>query len=657
MRIEIEKLKGPIVVFGAGGFIGANIFRQLLGAREDVYGIIHQSYVPWRLIGLDPAKILRADITQPEEVKDLFRQHKFQNIFYLAAFGAYSRQNDPKQIFETNVMGLLTVLQEASRHGFAAFVHAGTSSEYGENSEAPLETDPLDPNSFYAVSKVSASFLIRYMAAKHSLPVVNLRLYSVYGPWEEPDRLMPRLIEAGLAGRYPPFVDPDVSHDFIYVDDVVESFVLAATRGVQQAPGQSLNIATGVQTTLREVASHAKDIFGLSGDPEWRSMPNRSWDLKNWYGNPAYAEKILSWRPKIAFREGLDRMVEWQKQHSTSSPAPRLPLIDSTRLSAVIACYKDSQAIPVMHERLTKVFRDLKVDYEIIFVNDGSPDDTREVLQKLCDTDDHVIAVEHSRNFGSQNAFLSGMDITTGDAVILLDGDLQDPPELIRDFFQRWRDGYEVIYGRRVKRQANFVMNLCFKLFYRLFNWSAYIPIPVDAGDFSMMDRRVVIELLKFPETDQFLRGLRAWVGFRQTNVDYVRPERAFGVSTNNWIKNIWWARKGIFSFSFLPLDLMFYGGIVMTLISLTALLVQVVYRLLYPTIPHGITTIIVLILFFGGIQIMCLSVLGEYLGKTLEEVKHRPKFIRHSVRRGKRLFQNPTEIQRFITGRRSTSL
>jgi len=653
--MEIEKLKGPIAVFGAGGFIGANLLRRLLAVRADVYGITHQSYVPWRLVGLDSSKILHGDVTRPEEMKDLFRQQKFQTIFYLAAYGAYARQDDPERIFQTNFFGLHTVLQEAASHGFSAFVHAGSSSEYGSNSKAPVETDPLRPNSFYSVSKVSSSFLMQFMAAKQSLPVINLRLYSVYGPWEEPDRLMPRLIEAGLVGRYPPFVDPDISRDFVYVDDAVDAFVLAATRGVQAAPGQSLNIATGAQTTIRDVAAHAKDLFGLSDNPAWSSMPNRSWDLQAWVGNPSHAEKILGWRPSTSFHDGLARMIEWVKKNPISPEVyERVRLASSIRLSAVIACYKDAQAIPIMYERLKQVFQSIKVDYEIIFVNDGSPDDARQVLDRLCELDEHVIAVEHSRNFGSQNAFLSGMNMSTGDAVVLLDGDLQDPPELIADFFKQWREGFDVVYGRRVKRQANAVMNICFKMFYRLFNWTAYIAIPVDAGDFSLIDRRVVNELLKFPETDQFLRGLRAWVGFRQTNVDYVRPERAFGISTNNWIKNIWWARKGIFSFSFLPLDLLFYGGIALTSLSVMALIIQVVYRLLYPTIPHGITTIIVLILFFGGLQLMGLSVLGEYLGKTLEEVKHRPKYIRQSVRRGKRLFRDPREIEGFIKSRQT---
>ena len=194
------------------------------------------------------------------------------------------------------------------------------------------------------------------------------------------------------------------------------------------------------------------------------------------------------------------------------------------RLSAVIACYQDAQAIPLMYQRLSDVFSTLAVDHEIIFVNDGSPDDTASVLKALTAKDDHVLAIEHSRNFGSQNAFLSGMELATGDAVVLLDGDLQDPPEVIPALYEKWREGNDVVYGRRSKREAPAIMAMAYRAFYRVFRAASYVPVPLDAGDFALMDRRVVDELLALPETDQFLRGLRAWVGFKQTGVDYVPP-------------------------------------------------------------------------------------------------------------------------------------
>jgi dolichol-phosphate mannosyltransferase len=309
-----------------------------------------------------------------------------------------------------------------------------------------------------------------------------------------------------------------------------------------------------------------------------------------------------------------------------------------------------------MYARLKEVFEGLRVEYEIIFVNDASPDDAATVLAELAAKDEHVIVVEHSRNFGSQSAFLSGMEVSTGDAVILLDGDLQDPPELIPEFFAKWKEGYEVVYGRRVTRDASFLMRACYKAFYRVFRFLSYVPIPLDAGDFSMMDRKVVRELLALPETDQFLRGLRAWVGFKQTGVDYVRPERMFGRSTNNLRSNLRWARKAIFSFSFVPLEMMLYFGLALTSISFALGVAQVVAKLSNADVPHGVTTIIVLILFFGGIQVLGIAVLGEYLGKVFDETKKRPKYIRRSLTLGGRRVKDAAQIERVVSSRRNAA-
>jgi dolichol-phosphate mannosyltransferase len=180
--------------------------------------------------------------------------------------------------------------------------------------------------------------------------------------------------------------------------------------------------------------------------------------------------------------------------------------------------------------------------------------------------------------------------------------------------------------------------------------------MPLDAGDFSLMDRRVVNELLSLPETDQFLRGLRAWIGFRQTGVDYVRPKRAFGRSTHSWLKNFWWAKKGIFSFSFAPMELLGYAGATMTVLSFLAVIYQIVDWLRRPEIPHGISTIIVLILFFGSLNVLAISILGEYLIKIFEEAKRRPRFIRKAVRQGGKHFNTATEIESFLRGRKMST-
>lgn len=298
------------------------------------------------------------------------------------------------------------------------------------------------------------------------------------------------------------------------------------------------------------------------------------------------------------------------------------------KISAIIACYNDEQAVPYMYQRLTHTFKKIGCDYEIIFVNDGSPDNTEEKLRKLVSKDSHVIAINHSRNFGSQMAFTSGMDIAKSDAIVFLDGDLQDPPELIEKFYKKWLEGYDVIYGVRVKREAPLYMAISYKLFYRIFHKLSYIKIPLDAGDFSLIDKKVVEQLKQFSERDRFLRGLRAWVGFKQTGIPYLRAERMFGKSTNNFYKNINWATKGIFSFTYVPLQLITFFSFIVFLFSLAGLIFQIIFQYLIPGFSHESTTVIIIFLFIGSIQLLGLSIIGEYIGKIFEEVKARPKYI-----------------------------
>jgi polyisoprenyl-phosphate glycosyltransferase len=302
--------------------------------------------------------------------------------------------------------------------------------------------------------------------------------------------------------------------------------------------------------------------------------------------------------------------------------------INDLKISAVIACYKDEQSIPLMHDRLTSTFKKIGCMYEIIFVNDGSPDNSEKILNDICKNDKNTIAIIHSRNFNSQNSFSSGMQYATGDAVVLLDGDLQDPPELIEEFVGKWIEGFEVVYGSRVKRETSMIMNLSYKVFYRIFNKLSYINIPLDAGDFSLMDRKVVDAINSLKETDRFIRGLRAWTGFKQIGVPYKRPERQFGQSTNNLFKNIQWAKKGIFSFSHLPLEIMSLVSYSIFLLSGIAVLIYTLLYFFNEEAPKGITTLIVLVLFLGAMQLLSISILSEYISKILDETKKRPHSI-----------------------------
>lgn len=646
---EAMKLSGPILIIGASGFIGSNLFFALNQLRNDVFACSRNPQKSWRLSMVDANRFINIDITDYEQVKKTINDFRPQTVFNLAAYGSYARQADTEKIHQTNYIGVLNLIRALSETGCSAFVQAGSSSEYGLNCNFSDESSERIPNSDYAVTKVSAGYLIKYYGRVHNFPCVNLRLYSVYGPWEERDRLIPTLITNGLKGRYPHLVNKEISRDFIYIDDCTNALVKAATIACKNDPGISLNIASGVNTTLEDVAKIAKEVFKIKEDPDFGSMANRKWDMAQWYGNPELAKKLIEWQYKTQFKDGLRLTAAWEREAETKLKYVSVPLKEK-KISAILACYKDEQSIPVLFERLTAVFQKSSYDYEIIFVNDCSPYEDEKVIYQLCLKDDHVIGISHSRNFGSQSAFISGMEIASGDAVVLLDGDGQDPPEVIVDFISKWEEGFDVVYGKRVNREAPFYMQLLYKLFYRIFRKLSEIAIPVDAGDFSLIDRKVIQYLLRFTEKDIFLRGLRAWVGFKQIGIPYLRPERLYGKSTNSLSKNFWWAKKGIFSFSIKPLQYIQTLGFIIFLTTIGLSLFYIIsYFINSPDNAKGIPTIVLIMLGLGGIQLVSISVIGDYLGKVTEEVKNRPKFIRSKIIYNGKTYSDETKLKQLI--------
>lgn len=633
-RNKALHLQGPILVLGASGFIGANLLRLLLQHRTDVYGTSSNA-ASWRLEGVPTENVIPGDLLIDQSLAVLLDAVRPRTVFNCIAYGAYSFQTDVSLIYRTNVDLTARLVEELQKRGVHRYVHAGSSSEYGDDASGPAEDMPLHPNSHYSVSKGAAAGLIYYAGKKQGFAGVNLRLYAIYGPYEDSSRLVPTAVLNGIKGEQSSFVSPDISRDFLYVDDACEAFIDAALNLSEAQYGESFNIGTGVKTTIGEFALLCKELFDLPGEPAF-TMPSRNWDVSHWYANPAKARDGLGWTPRTPLGEGMCRMSAWCRALESTDryvkASKKFGRDETYSISAVIACYKDGQAIPILHQRLNAVFDKLNIGFEIIFVNDNSPDDSEEIIRAISARDRHVIGVSHSRNFGSQSAFRSGMEIATKNACVLLDGDLQDPPELIEQFVAKWREGYDVVYGRRVKREAPWHMAVAYKLFYRLFQRFSYVAIPRDAGDFSLMDRRVVRCLLSFPERDLFIRGVRAFVGFKQTGIDYERPERMFGVSTNNIIKNIGWAKKGLLSFSNTPLNMLSAAGVALFLLSLLMGVVYIGSWFFFPVAaPHGFTSLVLVVIFFGSINILAVSIVGEYIAKIFEEVKRRPHFVRRS--------------------------
>jgi len=630
----IKDLKGPILVTGASGFVGANLLKLILSYRKDVVGISRSSD-NWRLDDVSSRNLANVDLNNFVSTNSYISSYNPKTIFHLAAYGAYSFESNSNLICHTNYNAGVNLVNALSKQDITAFINAGTSSEYGINCTAPKEGSPCLPDSTYASSKLAFSQYLNYRASIDQFPALNLRLYSIYGNLEDTSRLIPSIIKAGLKGEWVDLVDPQITRDFIHIDDACEAFIRAASLIHCLKFGESFNIGTGVSTSILDLTCICSEIFNYKTEPIFGTMKNRNWDRYDWFADISKAKEKLEWNPKIGLHEGIVKTSLWINNigDSTFKSLTKTEQFKNVKISAVIACYKDEKAIPVMYNELKDVFTKLDVNYEIIFVNDSSPDNSESVIYELSKHDKSVIGITHSRNFGSQMAFKSGMEISSGDCIVLLDGDLQDPPALIPSFYNKWIEGYEVVYGIRSKRDMNPFFEFLYKSFYRLFSSLSYLDIPHDAGDFSLIDSRVVRRILECEERDLFIRGIRAYVGFNQIGVKFIRPERRFGKSTNNLWKNIEWAKKGIFSYSNRPLSVLTFIGIISLAISIFLAFTSVFVRLFFPAfVPQGFTTLILLVLIFGSLNLFAISLVGEYVLKITQEVKKRPHFIRKKI-------------------------
>jgi len=302
------------LVTGAGGFVGANLAATLARGGHEVVAWVHPGSPTWRLDPLaGEMEIVPVELLDPEAIEAGVRAARADWVFHLAAHGAYSWQRDPEVIMQTNLVATVRLLAACQRHGFAAFVHAGTSSEYGFQDHAPREDELPEPNSDYAVMKASATLHCRFVAQRDDVHVVTLRLYSVYGPWEEPGRLMPTLVARGLEERLPPLVSPDTPRDFVSVRDAERAFLIAAERDELER-GAVFNVASGRQTTLREVVEVARAELGIAAEPEWDTEPQRSWDAAVWVGDATRTREQLGWSAEDDLPIGFARLADWLRE-------------------------------------------------------------------------------------------------------------------------------------------------------------------------------------------------------------------------------------------------------------------------------------------------------------------------------------------------------
>jgi UDP-glucose 4-epimerase len=307
------------MVTGATGFVGANLARRLLAEGHDVHLLVRPGHNPWRIAAiLGDVHLHELPLADLEPLTSGVARIRPDWVFHLAAHGAYSWQTDVQEMVQTNVTGTVNLVEACLRAGFEAFVSTGSSSEYGFKDHAPCETDWLEPNSSYAVTKAAATLFCRHIARNRDVHLTTLRLYSVYGPFEEPARLIPTLIARGVAGELPSLANPETARDYVYVDDAVEAYLLAAA-GVDEEPGAVYNVGTGTQTSLRQVVDVARRALGIAAEPNWGTMPDRQWDSAVWVADGRKLRRELRWEPRYTFERGFEAMLAWIRHNPTEA--------------------------------------------------------------------------------------------------------------------------------------------------------------------------------------------------------------------------------------------------------------------------------------------------------------------------------------------------
>ncbi|ENH96261.1 glycosyltransferase [Gracilibacillus halophilus YIM-C55.5] len=297
--------------------------------------------------------------------------------------------------------------------------------------------------------------------------------------------------------------------------------------------------------------------------------------------------------------------------------------------SVIVPMYNEEEVIEETYRRLKKVMNELNQPYELLFIDDGSQDHTLEKMQEYSKWDQTVKVIEFARNFGHQVAITAGMDFAEGEAVVVIDADLQDPPELIKDMVLKWKEGYEVVYAKRIKRKGETVFKrVTATLYYRILKALTDIDIPINTGDFRLIDHKVCDQMKQLQEKNRFVRGLVSWVGFKQTAIEYVRDERIYGESKYPLKKMLKLSLDGITSFSYKPLKIASYLGILLSIVGFLYMLVVIYQRLFTDTTITGWSSVIVIQLFFFGIVLSILGILGEYIGRIYDESKGRPTYI-----------------------------
>jgi len=302
---------------------------------------------------------------------------------------------------------------------------------------------------------------------------------------------------------------------------------------------------------------------------------------------------------------------------------------DKIVYSIIVPLYNEELVINQSYKRLKEVMDSTNESYEIVFVNDGSKDRTREIAEEICSRDENIKLINFSRNFGHQAAITAGMDLALGDAIIVIDADLQDPPEVMLKMIEKWKEGYEVVYGKRVKREGEtFFKKFTARVYYRLLRSMTTVDVPVDTGDFRLIDRKVCNTLIALPERNRYVRGLVSWVGYKQTYVEFIRQERFAGETKYPLKKMFKLACDGITSLSYKPLIIAGHFGALALLVGIVLMFVDIIKSIINKSSLLNITMMVGINMMMFGVVLGCIGIMGQYIGRIFDESKGRPIYI-----------------------------
>lgn len=653
LNLDLQQFKSKsIFITGGTGLFGKNIIDYLISND------ISPAQVTVLTRNIDKFRIEHPELTQARWLN--FMQGDIRSLewnyqdydYFIHAATSVTEQSSSDVLFSEIVGGTEKALSFAKKASVKVFVNISSGGVYSANNQftplnesSVLNTDIVNNKSTYALGKISAEHLAYAYAQNSLMKVVTLRCFCFAGKYLDAKHFaIGEFIQKALKDEaITVSAEPSIYRSYLSTNDLVKSILqISLVTELCTDKYSFYNLGSNEAINLHDLAKLVVKVLNSKSDV---LTPNKGNTTINYYVPDVVKINTIISTQSDALENIILETADYYKSRDdiVRNEITNQIIINRDSVSAIVACYNDAQAIPIMAERLVNVFNKCGIDYEIIFVSNGSTDNSIEVIQNLSQQNPRIIGVTHSRSFEqtSQASFLNGMSLSTKQACVLLDGDLQDPPEMIEAFVDKWREGYDIVYGVRHKREAPLFVQIGSKVFYRLFDKLSSVPMPHDAGDFSLIDRRAIDYMLASQEHDVLIRGMRAYVGFKHTGIKYFRPERMFGKSSNNFFKLISWLKKGIFSYSRKPLDWMTTTGFIMVSLSVILGVVQLLIRIFKPdATPHGFTTIILLIMFFGSFTILAISILGEYIAKIVEETKNRPVYIRDIIIRNGNLIK-----------------